>query len=248
MVMNSLLREMVLMGEGHEMRWGGVAGIGAVVLGIIGGIVMRGAPKVTDATGLIASYFLDHRGQIMTGAVLYAIAIALFVWFGAALSTAFRRVDETSDLPAIVLAGVILFSAIAFVAVSVFAGATYAISGNRSLLPFAAGLYIVVTVMGTITGVAVALTSAAAALAIAHTNVFPMWMAWFAGIVAVARLLAAFPAGVTGGALMPGGWLQTWIPGVLTVLWVLAASVLLVREHLPAVAVRTPHVMGPGPA
>ncbi|MFL6053652.1 MAG: hypothetical protein ACJ72W_12165 [Actinoallomurus sp.] len=60
--------------------------------------------------------------------------------------------------------------------------------------------------------------------------------------------LAAFPAGVTGATLMPGGWLQTWVPGVLTVLWVLAASVLLVREHLPALTVRAPHVMGPGPA
>jgi hypothetical protein len=235
------------MGEGHEIRWGGIAGIGAVLLGIIGGIMMGGAPKVTDSTGVIASYFLDHRGQIMTGAVLYAIAIALFVWFGAALSTAFRRADETSDLPAVVLAGVILVSAIAFVAISVFAGATYAMTGHPSLLPFAAGPYTIVTVMGTITGVAVALTLAAAALAIAHTHVFPMWMAWFAGIVALVRLLAAFPAGVTGGALMPGGWLQTWVPGVLTVLWVLAASVLLVREHLPAVTVRAPHAMGPGP-
>lgn len=236
------------MGEGHEMRWGGIAGIGAVLLGIIGGIMMSGAPRVTDSTGAIGSYFVDHRGQIMTGAVLYAIAIALFVWFGAALSTAFRRADEASDLPAIVLAGVILVSAIAFVAVSVFAGAAYAMTGHRSLLPLAAGPYSAVTVMGTIAGVAVALTLAAAARAIAHTHVFPMWMAWFAGIVAVARLLAAFPAGVTGGALMPGGWLQTRVPGVLTVLWVLAASMLLVREHLPAAAVRVPHVMGPGPA
>jgi hypothetical protein len=170
------------------------------------------------------------------------------VWFGAALSTAFRRADETSDLPAVVLAGVILISAIAFVAVSTFAGATYAMTGHRSLLPLAAGPYTAVTVMGTIAGVAVALTLAAAAMAIAHTHVFPMWMAWFAGIVALARLLAVFPASVTGGALMPGGWLQTGIPGVLTVVWVLTASVLLVREHLPAAAVRAPHVMGPGPA
>src|SRR3954452_2551711 len=102
------------------------------------------------------------------------------------------------------------------------------------------------TIVGTVAGSAIALTLAATAVAIARTHVFPMWMAWFAGIVAVVRLLAAFTLGITHGALVPGGWLETYVPGVLAALWVLTASGLLVQEHLPALRMRAPHVMGPG--
>ncbi|MCW2914901.1 MAG: hypothetical protein JWN52_2969 [Actinomycetia bacterium] len=228
------------MSEGHEMRWGGLAGLGSVILAVIGGAVMGGAPKVTDSTGTIAAYLSDHRGQIMTAAMLYAIAIVLFVWFGAALATAFRRADETSDTPAVVLAGFVLVSAIGFIAVSVFAGMAYAMTAHRGLLIFAAGPYTALTVVGTIAGIAVALPLGACAVAIMRTHVFPMWMAWFAGVVALIRVLAALTAGVTGGALVPGGWLASYIPGVLVGLWVLAASGLLVYEHLPVVSARTP--------
>ncbi|MCO6010844.1 hypothetical protein NE236_38385 [Actinoallomurus purpureus] len=236
------------MGEGHEMRWGGLAGIGAVIFAVVGRIVMGGMPRLTSPSGVVAMYLADHRAHIMWGTVLYAIAICLFLWFGAALSTAFRRADDTSDAPTVVLAGFILVSAIAFMAVAVFAGMTYTLTEYRALLLFSSAPYATMTIVGTVAGIATALTLAATAVAIARTHVFPMWMAWFAGIVALIRLLAAFTLGITGGVLVPGGWLETYVPGVLSALWVLTASGLLVREHLPTVQMRAPHVMGPGHA
>lgn len=236
------------MGEGHEMRWGGLAGTGAVILAIVGRIVLGGLPRVTDPTGVIAMYLAGHRGQIMWGTVLYAIAAMLLLWFGAALSTAFRRADETSDAPTVVLAGIIVIAAIGLMTVGVFAGMTYALTANPALLLFATAPYSTLTIVGTVGWVAVALTLAAAAVAIMHTRVFPTWMAWFAAIVALVDLLASFTLGITSGPLAPSGWLETYVPGVLTALWVLAASGLLVREHLPVMAMRAPHAMGPGRA
>jgi hypothetical protein len=228
------------MSEGHELRWGGLAGIEAVVLAIIGSVVLGSMPKVTASAPTIAAYLSGHRGQIMIAALLYAIAIALFLWFGAALATAFRRVDEISDAPAVVLGGFVLISAIGFVAVSVFAGMTYAMTAHRPLLMVAAGPYTALTVLDTIAGIAVALPLGASAVAIARTHVFPMWLAWFAGLVALVRVLAALTAGITGGALVPGGWLTMFVPGLLTGLWVLAASALLIYRHLPVISARTP--------
>ncbi|HUR07222.1 MAG TPA: hypothetical protein VM347_32080 [Nonomuraea sp.] len=70
------------------------------------------------------------------------------------------------------------------------------------------------------------------AAAIMRTRAFPLWMAWFAIIVAVVSVLGAFTVVNTGGALAPGGALVA-IPGVLTAVWVPAASWPLFREHLP---------------
>jgi hypothetical protein len=81
----------------------------------------------------IAAFLSDHRSQILAGALLYAVAIVLMLWFGAALATAFRHADETSDASAVVLAGHILVGAIGFIAISVVAGMTYAMTAHPEL-------------------------------------------------------------------------------------------------------------------
>jgi hypothetical protein len=235
---------MVLMREGHDLRWGGLAGVGAVILAIIARIVMGGAPRSTDTMGVIASYMNDNRGRILLAVILYSAAIALFLWFGSALATAFRRADDTSDTPAVVLAGFTLVSAIAFLTIAMFGAATYALTVHAGLLILAAVPYSVAAVMGTIGGIAMALPLTAVAIAIARTHVFPMWMAAFAGLVALISLLSAFTVWATRGAWAPGGWLPTYVPMVLLGLWILAASGLLIREHLPVMHRHAPHVMG----
>lgn len=229
---------------GHEMRWGGLAGIGAVIFAVAARIVMGGVPRSTDTMGVIASYLNDNRGRILLAVILYSIAIALFLWFGATLATACRRADDTTGLPTVVLAGFTLVSAIAFVAIAMFGGATYALTVHAGLLILAAVPYSATTVLATIGGIAMALPLAAVAMAIARTHVLPMWLAYFAGIVALVSLVCAFTVWATKGAWAPGGWIPTYVPMVLLGLWILAASGLLVREALPIMRTRTPHVMG----
>lgn len=232
------------MKESHEFRWGGLAGIGAMVFAIIGRLVMGNMPRITDSMSAIAGYFPQYRAQILTGALLYAIATALLLWFGVALATAFRRADEPGDTPTQVLAGYVLICALGFVGVAVITGLAYALTLHRPLLVLAAGPYTALTAMGTVGGIAVAVPFAASAAAIMRTRVFPVWMAWFALIVAVVNVLAAFTVGVTGGALAPGGPIVGFVPGILVGLWVLVASGLLIREHLPLPAAGARPVMG----
>jgi hypothetical protein len=99
------------MGKGHELRWGGLAGLGAVALAIIARLILGSVPAITDSPSMIAVFLSDHRGQILAVAVLCVVAVAL-LWFGAALAIAFRGADPDSDTPAVVLAGSTLVSVI----------------------------------------------------------------------------------------------------------------------------------------
>ncbi|MGV9304056.1 hypothetical protein [Nonomuraea sp. NPDC003727] len=232
------------MNKSHELRWGGLAGIGALVVGAVGRLVMGNAPSITEPTMTIAGYLAGYRAQILAAATLFAVALMLFLWFGVALTTAFRQADEGSDTPALVLAGFVLVTAIGFIGVSVFAGMTYAMTANPALLTIASGPYTALTVMGGIAGIAVAGLFAAMAAAIMRTRAFPVWMAWFAVAVAAVRLLAAILVGGGSGALRPDGPLTLILPGLLTAAWVLAASWLLIREHLPVPSAGARPVMG----
>ncbi|GAA2899216.1 hypothetical protein GCM10010517_64730 [Streptosporangium fragile] len=232
------------MKESHEFRWGGLAGVGALVFAIVGRLVMGGTPRIADPATTISGYLLEYRTQILAGALLYAVSTVLLLWFGVALATAFRRADEAGDAPAMVLAGYVLIAGIGFVAISVLAGMATAFTANPALLAIAAGPYTVLAVMGTIAGIAVAVPFGASAVAIMRTRVFPRWMAWFALLVAVLNVLAAFTVGIREGVLAPDGLLVGYLPGVLTALWVLAASGLLIREHLPVRAAGARPVMG----
>ncbi len=215
-----------------------------MVVGIGGRLVMGNVPSITESSTTIAGYLVAFRTQILLAALLYAIATVLFLWFGVALATAFRRADESSDLPVLVLAGYVLVSVLGFVGISVFAGLTYAMTEHRPLQAIAAGPYTALTAMNVVANIAVAATFAATAVAIMRTHVFPMWLGWFAAVVAVVRLLAAFAMVNRAGALAPDAPLMIILPGVLTIVWVLAASWLLIREHLPVKATGARPVLG----
>jgi hypothetical protein len=167
----------------------------------------------------------------------------LLLWFAAALSTALRRLDEASDAPALIQMGTVLVAGLIFVGQAAYGGIAYRMAGDAAAAGLVKALFEVTAVMYTVIGVAVALPLVAAAVAIARTHLRPMWMAWFAGIVAVLDVIAAFGVANTSGAFIAGGLWTSTIPFLLTAAWVLAGSVLMVREHLPVVTT-TPQAIG----
>ncbi|GAA4857997.1 hypothetical protein [Saccharopolyspora rosea] len=233
------------MAEKHEMRWGGLAGIGSLVLVLIAGILLRGAPRIADSADTISAFLVSWRTTVMAAVLLYLAAAALFVWFGSTMATAFRLAMPNSDGPAVVLAGFVLTGTIAFLGTAALGGMAYALTNHPVLLGLAAAPYTALGIVATLTGMAVALPLAACAACIARTDVFPQWTAWFSGVVAVIAVLGAITV-VLGGALATGGAVAGYVPSVLTGLWMLTMSVFLVREHLPMVT--TGRERAPGPA
>ena len=85
------------MTERHELRWGGVAGLGFVGLIVIAGL-LRGFPPTVDSThGEVATYFATGRGQLLLVALLLTAAAALVIWFAAAFAEAIREREERSE-------------------------------------------------------------------------------------------------------------------------------------------------------
>jgi hypothetical protein len=73
------------MGKGHELRCGGLAGLGAVVSAIIAHLVQSSSvPAMSDSPSTIAAFLSDHRRQIRAAALLHAVGVALLLWFGSA--------------------------------------------------------------------------------------------------------------------------------------------------------------------
>jgi len=233
--------------EHHELRWGGLAGIGFVVLAIVAYFIAGAPPRTTDPVADIVGYFADNRPQVMTAAFLFAVAAVLLLWFAAALSTALRRLDDTSDAPALIQMGAVFVAALIMVGQAAYGGMAYRMAadaeGNAAAAGLLRSLFEVTAVMYTLIGVAAALPLGAAAVAIARTHLMPMWMAWFAGVVAILGVIAALAVGNTSGALVAGGFWTSTIPFLLTAAWVLAGSLLMVREHLPVVTT-TPQAIG----
>ncbi|MDA3630502.1 hypothetical protein OU415_34090 [Saccharopolyspora sp. WRP15-2] len=233
------------MSNGHEMRWGGLAGLASLVLAVIASILLRGAPRITESTNAIASYLFFARGMIMTAVVLAAAAIVLFMWFGATLATAFRLADPNSDAPAVVLSGFAITASIGFLGVAALGGVVQALTTHPMLLVVASIPYSALVVVRAIAGLALALPLAACAVAIARTDVFPKWAGWFTGFVAVIRVLGAITVISGAGVLAPDSVLTSYVPNALTALWLLAMSGLLVREHLPSISPQRRGAVGP---
>lgn len=116
---------------------------------------------------------------------------------------------------------------------------TYAMTAHPELQGLAVISFTAITVVGTVAGIALALPMGAPTVAIARTHVFPVWMAWFAGLVALIRVLTSFSVINTGGVFAPGSILVAYVPATLGALWVLVASGLFIREHLPVITART---------
>jgi hypothetical protein len=228
------------MTQHHEVRWGGIAGIGYAVLALLAYFLPgTDAPRIDDTPSTIVAFFADHRAQVLTQALLYSAAAALLVWFAAALAQTLRERAQGSDLPGALLGGMILMAGLTLMGAGLSAAIAYR-AGDPAVL---IGTFNLVQVTYMMYGVAAAVPFTTLAIGIHRTHVFPEWMGWFSAACAVLGVLGALFIARTSGAFVPGGPVVTLIPFGVDTLFVIAASAFMVREHLPAVGA-APHAMG----
>ncbi|MCW2899464.1 MAG: hypothetical protein JWO67_1729 [Streptosporangiaceae bacterium] len=231
------------MAEHHELRWGGVAGFGYALLALIAYFLPGGAmPRVDATAGQIVTFFSENRALVITQAFLLGGAAALLVWFGAALAQTLRERAADSDLPGALLGGVILVAAVMFVGAALYGSIAYR-TGELATMITMVGLYDVTQVLFTMIGIAAAVPFVALAMGIHRTHMLPDWMMWFAIACAVLGVASALFVSRTGGTFRPGGPVISLIPFLAYVIFVIVASALMVREHLPAMVAK-PRAMG----
>lgn len=218
----------------HELRWGGLAGTGFVLLAVIA-YFMPGMPERVDSSaGVIAGYVSDNRTPLLVAALLWAAAAVLLLWFAAAFTEAIRERAERTDVHLALLAGAVLVAGAIFTNAALMGAMAYGVDTRSAELTLM--LYYTSAVLVTIIGFASALPLTAAGIGVLRTRVMPNWLGYFAFLAAIVSMIGAFGIFVDSGVFVPGGPIMALIPLLVSAAWVLCGSYFMVREHLPEVA------------
>lgn len=214
----------------HELRWGGFAGFGFVVLAALAALLPGVPPRVTAATDEITSYVSDGRGQLLVAALCNAAAAGLVIWFAAAFAEAIRERDERSDVYMAVLAGSVLVGGALFTYAAGLGVTAYGVGTREAATTV--GLFQGLMVLNALIGVAAAMPLAAAGIGVMRTRVLPDWLGWLGLAAAAISLLVGFSVFFDSGILAPGGSLTPYVGLVVGGVFVACASGYMVREHL----------------
>jgi hypothetical protein len=199
-------------------RWLPLAGVGAVVLWVIGIVVDPGTPDLFEATGEEWLTFVnDNEGGIFAMRSLFLLGNFLFLLFLGTLRTSLLTAEgEPRRWTALAFGGGI---ATAVMLIASSAPVLAAAAAADSLEPSAAQALGVVEyaffIGAEVTGAV--LLFATGVLAI-RTTVLPAWLGWASLVLALLMLIVVGPIGFI--AIVAG------LP-----LWVLVVSVLLLRRR-----------------
>lgn len=219
------------MNERHELRWGGFAGLGFVVLAAVAVFLPGLAPMLTDSNGEITGWIGDSRSELLASSLLWAASAGLVIWFAAAFAEAIRERDERSDVHMAVLAGAVLVGGAIFVSAAAQATLAYGVTGRDEGLTLA--MFEGLMVLNSVIGVAAALPLAAAGMGIMRTHLMPDWLGFLALVAAVVSVIGAFGVFFTDGVMVAGGRVSAMVPLLVSAIWVACTSGYMVREHLP---------------
>jgi hypothetical protein len=211
-------------------RWARAAGIGFVVFAVLAFVVGGETPSVGDPVEDVVSYY-DDRGQVLVSSFLFAVALGFWIWFAGALANNLRERAQ-GRVAATIIGAVATFAAIQFVGTALNADLAYSVAGSdepgvtKALFDLTWTLDVLAAVPSAV--------FLAAAIGLRRTAMIPGWLSW-AGIgVAVLFGLRVTNWASDGFWSPTGGYLFILIP--LTLLWILLASVILMRAETAAPA------------
>jgi hypothetical protein len=196
-------------------------GIAAFVCALLAIIIGGETPGIHDSTADIVDFY-DDTGTQLTTAGLIALTALFFTFFAAALRARMRAVESLSTLimvgGAIFAIGLAIFAGIQFTLTDLVdtdkhidPGALQALNAANTDLFFPAILGLAVFYFST-------------AVAILSTGALPRWWGWITLVLAILSV-----AGPLGFAAF-----------VLTLPWILVASILLMRSPERSAAPRPP--------
>jgi hypothetical protein len=170
----------------------------------------------------------DAEG-LRAGVYLLGLAAAAFVVFAAGLAGRLRRGEgEHAGSSIVVVAGALVFSTLLLVAAGVTMALTVAASESRDPAAVRA-LFELDEVVFIPAGFGLAIMLLAAGAGIVGTRVLPAWLGWVALVLGagfVVGLLGVMSSDDEGGPL----GIVYFVDLMISILWVAAASVALLRE------------------
>jgi hypothetical protein len=179
-------------------RWSRLAPLTGVLFGVLVVVAVitnnSETPEVSASPAKVVSYYTQHRSEIETSSILFAVAFLVLVLFAGALRSYLRRTAAAEGLGTLVLAGAVLMATGTLPGT----GLEYGVAHNlHNLSPEAAKtltfigqeLFLPVLAGGFIFGVC-------SGLAILRGAALPKWLGWVAIVIGIAVLIppASFPA------------------------------------------------------
>src|SRR5664279_4749507 len=179
-------------------RWGRLAPLTGVLFGVLVVVAVftnsSETPKASASAAKVAAYYTEHRSEVETSGILFALAFLVLVLFAGALRSYLRRTAAAEGLGALVLAGAVLMAAGAIAAIGIEYGLAHNLHNlsnetaktlnfvsTELFLPVLAGAFL----FGVCSG-----------LAILRGAALPKWLGWVAIVIGIAVLVppASFPA------------------------------------------------------
>lgn len=213
---------------GRRVRMvGGVAGVVFVVIALVG-FLLPGAPPKANEAAKIGSYFISKRSSILASDFLVGVAVTFFLIFVGSLRVHLGAANRDGVRPgAAVLAGGVAAGALLLAAVAVTNGLAFrtAAAGDANLNT---ALYDTSNALFFMSGFGFAAFFIGAALAGSVTGALPSALTTTAPLLALIQIVSAIGLFAKSGFLATGGAF-TYISVLLSLGWVLAASVVLLR-------------------
>jgi hypothetical protein len=206
-----------------------VAGLAFVVTGLIA-FLLPGAPPTATEVSKIGSYLVDKRSDILISDYVLGVAFAFFLLFLGSLRSYLGSADPAGVRPGAVLLGPgAAGAALTLAGAAVGNGAVFQVasSGDQNLNH---ALYDVSSDLFTMAAFPFAAFFVGAAVVIWSTRALPSALASAALVVALLNLVSGAALFAGSGAFAIGGILS-FIGPLVSLLWILAVSVVLLRAR-----------------
>jgi hypothetical protein len=212
--------------------WSSLSGLVFVVLAVIGSLLLFDGPSDSSPAKMAAYYGkASNRTHFNIGWILTGVALFLLIWFVAALRERVLASEQASPgegtfLSTMVLAGGMVYIAVAMVGIAVSAGIktmsddTYHHAVYSGVIHAAGDASYVLIVTA---GVGMAALIVASSLAIRRFEILPRWVGWFGYVAAVAAFFSLF-----------------FFTMLVWLLWIAVASVALFMRSRQAVPASAP--------
>jgi hypothetical protein len=212
-------------------RWTGIAGL--VLLGtVIGGIVFETmGPNLSMAPQAMHDSFKNANGAVVAAGAFLLVQKVVLVGFTAGLATLLARGVKEPLLSRVVFAAGILQVAITMIYVATYVAVASVI--DQLSAPITFGLFTVGGTMDLAGDAFLGLMFAGAGYGLARSGVLPRWLGRFGLIAGGLLMLGSF------SLLDPQGFfvaLPMYLGVLLGLLWLLLASITLVRVRPPVAA------------
>ena len=216
------------MSDRHS-RYAASTGIFFVVLVVIGFLIQPKPPSSDASAAEVLEYVVDHHNALHVVQLIFGAAMFLFLWFIGALRSCLGAAEGGRERLAMTAYGGGLIAAAGLI-VSLGLAATAALHPAENGPDVTHALTDASAMVLAVSAPAAVVFFVANSISIVHFGYLPAWLGWLGFATALFNAFGLGNVFTDHGAFAADGALGFLIGFLLFLIWILAASILLVRK------------------